>query len=109
MPFIEMRQYDFHPGGMQRYVGHLQAEGIHLVRKHLGEPIAFYTTEIGNSNRLVHLWSYDSLEDRIERRAAMNADPDWQRYLEKILPLIQTQTSSILNPVELPAPSRDED
>jgi hypothetical protein len=102
--FVEMRTYSFHPGGMQQYVSLLQAEGIHITRRHLGEPIAFYRTTIGDLNALVHLWQYDSLEDRASRRAAMAADPDWQAYTPKILPLIRTQASTILDRVELPAP-----
>ena len=100
--FIEMREYVFHPGGMQRYVELLRAEGVTYARRHLGQPLGFYTTEIGDTNKLVHLWRYESLEDRASRRAAMNADPEWQRYLTKILPLIASQTSSILHEVELP-------
>lgn len=102
--FVEMRTYTFDPGGMQQYVNLLKEEGVHLVRRHLGEPIAFYTTTIGDLNTLVHLWQYESLEDRERRRTAMSADPDWQAYLLKILPLIRTQTSTILDRVELPAP-----
>ncbi|MDH3500178.1 MAG: NIPSNAP family protein [Acidimicrobiia bacterium] len=100
--FVEMRQYVFHTGGMGKYVELLKARGHAIVRRHLGDPLAFYTTEIGDTNTLVHLWQYESFEDRAARRAAMNADPEWQQYLTEILPLIQQQTSTILNPVDLP-------
>jgi len=29
----------------------------------------------------VHVWAYDSVEDRAKKRAAMQADPDWKEYL----------------------------
>ena len=32
---------------------------------------------------VVHLWAYDSLDQRDKCRAAMQADPEWQAYLVK--------------------------
>jgi hypothetical protein len=32
-------------------------------------------------NTYVHVWAYDSVEDRAKKRAAMQADPDWKEYL----------------------------
>jgi len=46
----------------------------------------------------VHLWGYDSLDDRTARRAALMADADWRAFLAEILPLLETQYSKILLP-----------
>ena len=46
----------------------------------------------------MHLWGYDSLDDRARRRAALMADPDWRAFLAEILPLLETQESRILLP-----------
>ena len=30
----------------------------------------------------MHVWAYEDAADRAKRRAAMQADPDWQAYLK---------------------------
>ena len=37
----------------------------------------FWYTEIGPLNQVVHLWPYESLEQRAEVRAAFATDPNW--------------------------------
>jgi hypothetical protein len=46
------------------------------------------------------LWGWDSLDDRDRRRAAMNADPDWQAYIQAIWAMgaIEMQEVKILRP-----------
>ena len=40
------------------------------------------SAETGDVNSYVHIWVYDDAEDRNRKRAAMNADPEWQAYIE---------------------------
>jgi hypothetical protein len=61
--------------------------------------VGYFMTEIGPLNQVVHMWGYDSLDQRTERRAALGADPAWQAYVAKIRPLIITQESKILLPM----------
>ena len=49
-------------------------------------------------NHVVALWAYRDLNDRLARRAAMMADPDWQAYLKLVDGLIDLQNSRILLP-----------
>ena len=71
-------------------------------RRH--EPIAgqrklhYFTTEIGPLNQIIHMWGYDSFEERSKRRAQMQADPGWKAYVAKVQPLLHTQETKILNP-----------
>jgi hypothetical protein len=30
----------------------------------------------------VHIWAYEDAADRMKKRAAMAADPEWQNYLK---------------------------
>ncbi|MBN8898387.1 MAG: NIPSNAP family protein [Rhodospirillales bacterium] len=57
--------------------------GLKPQKKHLGEPLAYLITETGAINTFVHIWVYKDAADRAARRAAMQADPDWQAYLQK--------------------------
>ena len=45
------------------------------MRQYLGEPYGYFVTETGDLNQFVHMWRYDSMADREQRRAAMYRDP----------------------------------
>ena len=61
---IEMRTYTIKPGELQNFITIYDKEirGIHT--KILGNQIGFFYTEFGNVNEVVHLYGYDSFEDR---------------------------------------------
>ena len=67
-------------------------------RKKYSELAAFFYTEIGPLNQIVHMWAYEDLKERSERRAKLAADPRWQEMLPKNRPLIVDQESKILIP-----------
>jgi hypothetical protein len=95
---VEMRTYTLHPGQVANYLRLYAAEGLATQTRILGRLIGYYSTEIGNVNQVVHLWGYDSFEERMKRRAALFTDPAWLTYIPKITPMIVTQESKILNP-----------
>ena len=106
--FVEHRTYTFRPGTMARWLKKYEADGLPLQKKHLGRPLGFFTTEIGNLHQVVLLWIFDSLDDRDRRRTAMSADPEWQKYMEEIWAMnaIEAQESKILRPTSFsPAPA----
>lgn len=80
---VDMRTYTAFPGKAGAWLALYEAEGLPIQRKYLGEPLGFFTTEIGEMNQIIHLWGYESLADREKKRGAMQADPAWQAYLKK--------------------------
>lgn len=82
---FDHRTYTVRPNRLTHFVELYQSEGLPLQRKYLGEPFGFFVTEIGPLNRVVHLWKYDSLADRQQRRDAMEADPAWQAYRRHVI------------------------
>jgi len=46
-----------------------EKEGLPVQKKHLGNLVGFFTTEVGNVNEIVHIWGYEDLADRTGRRA----------------------------------------
>jgi len=46
-------------------------------RKKYSELAAFFYTEIGPLNQIIHIWPYESLQHRAEVRAEASADPHW--------------------------------
>ena len=95
---VEMRTYVLHPGQQGNFLALMENEGIAIERRILGHMLGFYTSEIGTLNHIVHLWRYDSFEDRQQRRAKLAADPEWTGFVPKVLPLIRDMENRILNP-----------
>jgi hypothetical protein len=95
---VEERTYTTHPGKWREYLALYEAEGLAVQRRILGRMVGYYLTEFGELNQIVHLWAYQDLNDRAERRAALLADPAFKAYVAKMLPLLQKQESRILRP-----------
>lgn len=86
------------PYGPQDYLQLYEAEGLAIQRDTLGNLLGYFHTEVGELNTMVHLWGYASLDDRMQRRARLAADPGWQRYLERIRPMIESMSNRLLVP-----------
>jgi len=95
---VEMRTYTLHPGKVGPYLKLYEAEGLETQKRILGHLVGYYSTEIGDVNQIVHLWAYDSFEERLKRRAALFADPTWLAYVPKIVGFLIKQESKILTP-----------
>ncbi|WP_439496182.1 NIPSNAP family protein [Bosea sp. (in: a-proteobacteria)] len=95
----EERDYRIVAGKLGQFVQIYGEHGLPLQKEHLGQLIAYFTTEIGELNHVVALWAYDNLGEREKRRKVMLADPRWQDYLKRVEGLIDIQTTRILNPV----------
>jgi len=95
----EERDYRIKAGKLGEFVKIYGEHGLSLQKEHLGNFIAYFTTEIGELNHVVALWSYQSLDERTAKRKTMLADPRWQDYLKRVDGLIDIQNTRILNPV----------
>ena len=81
---VDERTYTIAPGLLADYLAHHLRVALPIMRRHLGEPLAYYTTETGDLNQFVHLWKYESMSDRERRRNALYADPDWLSYRKDV-------------------------
>ncbi len=95
---VEERIYTLEPGKVADYLKAYGEEGIRIQVGHLGNMLGYYYTEIGPLNVVVHMWAYEDLNQRAERRARMLADPAWIAYTKKVQPYLRNQESRILNP-----------
>ena len=95
---VEQRIYTLYPGKTAEYLRLYEEEGLAIQRPILGNLIGYFSTEIGPLNQVIHMWGYDSFEERSQRRTELLANPDWQAYTAKVRPLIQTQENLILKP-----------
>jgi len=94
--YVEERTYTLKPGTVPEYLKHYQNEGMAVQLKHLPHMVGYYVTEVGTLNMIVHMWAYESLDQRERCRAAMSADPDWQAYVAKIRPLMKRQETRMM-------------
>ena len=80
MMIFDHRVYTIKPNRLAPFLETYERLALPLQRKYLGEPYGFFVSHIGLLSRVVHLWQYESLADREQRRDAMEADPEWQAY-----------------------------
>jgi len=94
--YVEERIYTLHIGKAAEYLKNYENEGLAVQLKHLPHLVGYYFVEIGPQNTVVHLWAYESLDQRDKCRAAMQADPAWQAYLVKNRPLMVSQETRVM-------------
>lgn len=95
---VEMRSYVLHPGKLPEFMRLMAEEGMRIEQPVLGRLLGFYSSEVGNVNKVIHLWAYDSFEERQRRRGLLAAHPAWSAFVPKVLPLIRDMHNELLNP-----------
>ena len=95
---LEVRDYHVYTGKLPELVRLYETEGIAIQAEVLGGFVGAFTVDIGALSTYTHMWRYDSLDERAERRARLQARDDWKAFLAKIQPLIHTQQNRILIP-----------
>ena len=94
----EERTYTIVTGRIAEYMTNYETLGLPVQLEVLGTLVGFFRTEIGGLNKVVHIWGYDSLDDRLIRRDKLANHPDWPRYLDANLALIVDQENRLLIP-----------
>ncbi len=79
---FDHRTYTCRPGRIKQHLALYEKAGWEVQCRHLGQPLLYAATETGNVNTYVHIWVFKDAADRAERRAKMQADPEWQAYLK---------------------------
>jgi NIPSNAP len=102
---VELRTYTTCPGKVPEYLKLYEAEGLAIQQRILGRMVGYYRGEIGPLNQVVHLWAYEDLVERAERRAQLLTDPAFRAYVQKMLPLLSGQESRILAPAPFFTPT----
>jgi len=105
---FDLRTYTAKPNKLPLFLKLYEEIGLPMQRHYLGEPFGFFQTHIGALSRIVHLWQYESLADREERRNRMEADPEWQAYRLKVIETdyLLDMRNEILKPVSFFNPEK---
>jgi hypothetical protein len=100
-PVVDLRTYTVVPRKLADFVEVFDRYAMPVQLRHLGPPIGFYVSDIGDQNEVTHLWSYDDLADYDRRRIARDNDPDWPLYVQHSVGLIQHQTNRFIKRAEM--------
>lgn len=87
----EMRIYDARPGKLPALNDRFAKHTMGFFKDHGIGMVGFWTAEIGTSNQLTYILSFDSLADKEKKWGAFQADTGWQRVrseTEKEGPLV---------------------
>jgi len=71
----EMRTYDLRPGAVAEFEDRFREALPH--REKYSKLGAFWHTQIGPLNQVIHVWPYDDLNERDRVRAEASKDPNW--------------------------------
>jgi hypothetical protein len=95
----ELRVYDAMPGKLPALHDRFANHTIQLFKKHGIDNVAYWTEDVGTSNRLVYMLGYPDLGAREKSWTAFQADSAWQQARaesEKDGPLVRVSRHTIL-------------
>ena len=75
---VEHRTYKIKPGKVNELMDLSEKEGMEVHKRILGNQLGFFYTEIGPLNEIVHIYGYDSLDDRAKRRKEFQFVSAWE-------------------------------
>ncbi|MCL2427625.1 MAG: NIPSNAP family protein [Alphaproteobacteria bacterium] len=96
---IEMRTYTLQPGTLAEVENRFGAS-LPSREKH-SKLAAFWHTEVGPLNQIIHVWTYDSFEQRREIRAAATKEQDWPPPIREF---VVSQQSELFIPAPFSPP-----
>lgn len=105
--YYELRSYRLKNGTLPEYLRLVGETGLAIQKRHLGTLIAYFHSDIGPQNEIVHIWQFESLDDRAARRERLAADKEWQAFVPSLIALIEVAENKIMRSTAFsPLPSR---
>jgi hypothetical protein len=102
-PLVEFRSLSIKRRRLPEFLRLFETMAAPLLLRHVGAPIGFFASDIGELNELHQLWGYDSLADMEARQTALRAEPEWQTYLDAAAPLIVRQQTRAIRRAPFPS------
>ncbi|HUB43637.1 MAG TPA: NIPSNAP family protein, partial [Acetobacteraceae bacterium] len=101
---IEVRTYTLQPGTLAE-VEKRFGESLPARQKH-SKLAAFWHTEVGPLNQIIHVWAYDSFEHRAAIRAAAQKEEGWPPPIREF---VVAQQSEVFHPAPFSPPLEPRD
>jgi NIPSNAP len=104
----ELRTYTLKQGSLQDVVKAASTVSLDIRKDNYGKLEGYWQTEIGPLNQVMHLWSYQDLNQRAQLRAELGKNPRWaSEYVSLVRPHLARQEIRLMNAVRAPtAPTR---
>ncbi|WP_252315910.1 NIPSNAP family protein [Sinobaca sp. H24] len=94
--FYEMRTYTVKVGKVNEYLDHFEEVGFPIISKY-AKLVGWWYTDIGELNQVIHIWEYESLDVRKEKRKQLYEDKDWtEKFVPKAFDMLEKQESKML-------------
>jgi hypothetical protein len=94
----ELRTYTLVPGTQAQYLKLSSEVGRKVRGDKYGKLEGFWYTEFGTLNQVVHLWTFESLNERERLRAELAKSEEWTKgYIPQIRPMLLAQENKILS------------
>ena len=99
----ELRTYTVRPGTLGDIVKAASTVSRDIRGDDYGKLEGYWMTEIGPLNQVMHMWSYNDLNERARLRAELAKNPRWTgEYIPLIRPLLVRQEVRLLNAIRPP-------
>ena len=85
---VDIRIYTLHHGELPGFLDVLATRSAPVQARHWTDNIAYLVSRTGRQNRIMHLWGHADHAERLARRQALLADPDWQDCMKTFLPMM---------------------
>lgn len=96
----ELRTYTLRPGSAPLVAKNSSELGVDIRGNNYGRLEGYWMTEIGPLNQVMHLWSYDDLNERARLRGELSRNERWvNEYLPVIRKYLLRQDIRLLDPV----------
>jgi hypothetical protein len=96
----ELRTYTLQPGTQGLYLKNSSEIGRKIRGDKYGKLEGFWSTEFGTLNQVVHLWTFESLNDRERLRGELSKNEEWTKtYLPLARGTLLAQENKILSVV----------
>ena len=101
----ELRTYTLRQGSLPDVVKAASTVSLDIRKNDYGKLEGYWQTEIGPLNQVMHLWSYQDLNERAKLRAELGKNPRWAaEYVPLTRPNLIRQEIRLLNAVRGPTP-----
>ncbi len=99
----ELRTYTVKPGALGDMIKAASTVSRDVRGDNYGKLEGYWSTEIGPLNQVMHMWSYNSYDERTRLRAELAKNPRWTgEYTPLIFPLLVRQDVRLLNAIKPP-------
>jgi len=99
----ELRTYTVKPGTLGDIVKAASTVSRDVRGDNFGKLEGYWFTEIGPLNQVMHMWSYNSFDERAKLRAELAKNPRWtSEYIPLIRPLLVRQDVRLLSALKAP-------